>query len=246
MSAARFFVDAAVGSREFEQPLLNLGLPVSLQHLDFGDFAFSGRGANGCEVRIGIEFKKLAECVGSMRTERLQGHQVPGCLQRYDYTWLLVEGLPWADAAGYLRGKFGQPLSGRMTMDEFTKRMLSLSVPVAKHFRHLYVVYTHNREDTLRFLTTLYRWWTDADLDAHKSHVAYYDPPLFVEISHFRKMVMKLPGVGMELSERIEQFFSGDLVKLLLAAEPDWCKIEGVGPKTAAGLVNITRKLRNV
>ncbi len=69
---SKLLVDGAVGSVEFIAPLVHMGLPAVKAHLEFGDFRFVGRGEGGVPLHIGVEYKKLGELVGSLRTGRFQ------------------------------------------------------------------------------------------------------------------------------------------------------------------------------
>ena len=119
------FIDSRVGSAPLEKPLRAAGLDVELTTLPFGDLAFQGRGEKSAPVDIGIEFKMLGECIGSMRTGRLQGHQAPGIAASYDFRWLLIQGEILFDKKGIMlqQGRYrrqlkpipGTPISRPMT-----------------------------------------------------------------------------------------------------------------------------------
>ena len=98
------FVDYRAGSHELVAPLKALGLPVEETTLDAGDVAFSGRGEKGKEVLVGIEYKRLSDLISSLRTERLQGHQLVAMSEAgFDYSWLLIEGELLYDSRGRLQ-----------------------------------------------------------------------------------------------------------------------------------------------
>lgn len=223
-------VDYRQGSHELVEPLASLGLDVVETTLDFGDVAFEGRGVGGTSVLVGIEFKKLAELVGSMRTGRLQGHQVPGMCDEhagYDYRWLLIEGELLYDQQGRLlqkrvrRGRTELSLMpGSMRIGEFLKRL---------HVMYLCAgvvpIWAKDRRMTLTQIEMLYRTWTDADLDDHKSHLATYTPPSIVPLNNFRSVVQKLPGVGPAVSLAAQKKFK--TLRRALTAGPDaWAVLE--------------------
>lgn len=180
-------------------------MPVEEVTLDFGDIAFTGRGNGGKPVEIGVEFKTLSELIGSLRTERLQGHQLPGMMGEdgaYDIGYLLVEGEVLFNAKGQLlkKSKWGKQkpklMPGGMGISEYYKRTIGL------HLRGgLNWVPTRNRDETLQWIAALYRTWTDKDFDQHDSHLGLYIAPTVVPISEERQALCRYPGVGMAVSK---------------------------------------------
>jgi ERCC4-type nuclease len=232
-------VDSKTGKRDkpedFIIPLKRLGLPAEKAVLQFGDFAFVGRGINDTPVSIGIELKKFRDLIVSLRTGRLQGHQLVGLQQAFDYRWLIIEG-------SWKQGRHGElvqgktPVHGRMTGAELEKRLVTLEVQGGLRIRH-----TFSRADTLRVLGCLYRWWTDRNLDSHDSHITIYHPPTLVPISQFRQTVSTLPGIGLKLSQAVEIHFHKSLRYAFEASANQWAEIEGIGLGTAEKIVNAIR-----
>ena len=231
-------VDSKTGRKDspeaFIAPLKRLGLSAEKANLQFGDFAFVGRGVGGVEVSIGIELKKFRDLVSSLRSGRLQGHQLVGLQQAYDYRWLIVEG-------SWKQGKYGElkqgktPVHGGMTGTELEKRLTTLEVQGGIRIRH-----TYSRVDTLRVIGNLYRWWTDRNLDSHVSHVAIYQPAALVPISQFRQTISTLPGIGFKTSQYAERYFK-TIHRAVCANVEDWTGVEGVGSGTAGKIVNAIR-----
>ena len=94
--------------------------------------------------------------------------------------------------------------------------------------------HTTTRRDTLRVIEAIYRYWTDKDLDQHKSHMAIYAPDfdkgLLVPTSNFRKIVAYvLPGCGLQVSKAVEERClvnsKPSLKKLLGLDERQWAEI---------------------
>lgn len=233
-------------SAELEGPLQRMGLPAEKTHLDFGDFAFLGRGVGGKQVMVGIELKKVNDFIGSLRTNRLQGHQGPGMLSTYDYRYLLIEGQTRTDKFGLVnqRGKFGRwkPVRGKMTTMELEERILTLVHNGGFHF----VRTTNTRRDTLLWIAALYRWWTDRDMDEHKSHLGIHTPSGVVPLTRFRKAVYALPGIGLKTSLAAQQKFRS-LRRAFTSSERDWAELvttdsEGksrrLGEKEAARIIS--------
>jgi ERCC4-type nuclease len=240
-------VDYRKGSKELAPGLEAAGLDVDVVTLPFGDVAFTGRGPNG-PVDIGIELKVFGDLVSSLRTERLAGHQLPGLRSHYDYAWLLVEGAWSVNKFGQLcqfkgprRGWVTVP--GKMQLAELENRLLTLELRGGLHVRHCY-----SRRDTLRFLVSLYRWWTDRAFDSHRSHLAVHVPQPLIEISDFRQAIYKWPGIGLEWSAAAERAFK-TVYRAARATVDEWAQLvhekdgraRHFGRSAATKLVNFLR-----
>lgn len=209
-SVAPLLVDSRAGSKELVRPLRDLGLPVDETTLEFGDLCFVGRGEGGAPLLIGVEHKKLNDLVQSLTTGRLAGHQLPGMLTHYDRPYLCIEGDWSADEHGRTtmwKGKgTRRPVKGAPLAVSLEQRILTLEARGGLRIRNC-----PTRRDTLRFIVALYRWWTDADLDDHKSHMAIYAPDFDTGMfknqpSDFRKaLTALLPGVSMAVSKAVEE-----------------------------------------
>lgn len=224
-------VDYRAGSHELVEPLQQLGLPVRETTLKSADLKFAGRGEGGQSVRVGIEFKKLPELVGSLQTGRLQGDQLlkmrgalTGKRPAYDFAWLLIEGELHYDTRGRLQRRTGRrefrSMAGGMTVNELLKRVFVLHLCGG-----LNPLWSRNRQQTLKLIEVLYRVWTDQALDEHKSHLAIYQPPTLVPISQFRRTVSTLPGVGLRVSAAAEKRFKS-IRQALTARSTDWAALE--------------------
>lgn len=222
------FVDRAVGSKELEGPLRERGLPVEAIHLPFGDIAFMGRGERGAPLYIGIELKKVGELATSLHTKRFQGHQLLGLVKDFDRRYLLIEGDFHHDDQGratVFRGKGPKPLMGVSSAVTFEQEILNIQTRGGVWVRH-----TTTRRDTLRFITAAYRYWTDKDLDEHKSHMAVYAPDLdgglLTPPSDFRKALqVLLPGIGFAASKQIEEECGSSFRTLMHWTEQRWASL---------------------
>lgn len=205
------YVDDRAGSNELIEPLLALDFPVEVTRLDFGDLAFMGRGVEGAPTFIGIEHKKLPDLVQSLMSDRLAGHQLPGMLGLYDRSYLVIEGEWDVDGAGRVvvphkfRRASMSPMKGCPPASVLEQRVLTLATRGG-----LTVRWTRHQRESVRFLAGLYRFWTDHDLDQHKSHLAIHapdlDPKLKEDVSDFRKGLNgAVPGLGLERTAAIEQ-----------------------------------------
>jgi hypothetical protein len=203
--------------------------------MPFGDIAFEGRGERGKKVQVGIEFKKLSELVGALRTGRLQGHQAPGMQDAFDFRYLLIEGELIYDKRGQMLRRAGRkefkPIG--MGVGEFLKRINVLHLMWG-----LNPQWAQTRRDSLLMIEMLYRVWTDQDLDEHKSHLGIYQPPHIVPLSPFRQAVSGplFPGISVRKSFAVERHFRGSLRAATNASAEEWSYIE-VQDKTGASKV---------
>jgi ERCC4-type nuclease len=222
-------VDSRAGSKELVAPLQALGVPVCETTLDFGDVAFVGRGEGGAPIDIGVEFKKTEELIQSLRSGRLVGHQLIGMRQAYDFCWLVVEGDWRADAKTGLvamKGRKGwAPIRGSMSAGELEKQLLTLQLKGGLNVR-----FTSSRSDTLRVLVNLYRWFSDTDMDKHRSHLAIYHPAPLTPISDFRQIVSGIPGVGFRASLAAEKAFK-TVRRAMSATVAEWAELSTIDDK---------------
>lgn len=224
-------VDNRDGSCELAEPLTARGLPVRSLRMPYGDLAWVGRGLKGCQVSVGVEFKRLQELVGSLRTERLQGRQMIGMRDEFDYSYLLMEGELLYDTQGTLlkrviyRGRETlESLPGQMTISELLMRLNVLHLCGG-----LTPILSPSREDTLQLISALYRTWTDKDLDQHRSHIAMYNAPPLVPISQQRMTLKTLPRIGMRASKAVADHFGNNLGRAFAASVEEWAGIEVIG-----------------
>ncbi len=226
-------------SSQLIEPLRKKGLPVEKTVMPFGDIAFEGRGEKGKPLSVGIEFKTITELVASMRSGRLDGHQLVGMRNTYDERWLLIEG-EWSvstDGRMLTRGRGGwQPIRGQMTASEFNKHLQTL-----KRRGGLDTWHTSRRLETIQWIADLYRWWTDVDEDEHKSHLVIYHPPPLHPVSDFRFTLSTLPGISYRLSAEVEKHFGTDIAIALASPETAWAEVPGIGPITAKKIVRYIR-----
>jgi ERCC4-type nuclease len=222
-------VDDRDGSKDLAAPLRRQGLPVELVRLDFGDIAFEGRGVGGAPVQIGIEFKQLRELVQALRTQRLQGHQVPGMRPLFDHSYLMIEGELIYDSSGTLlrRSALSRlvPLEGQMTVNELLKRVNVLHICGGMN-----PYWTTSRADSIQTLIALYQTWTDTDMDQHKSHLGIYTATSILPISDQRKTLSTFPHIGRLTSKAVLDYF-GSLEKAVAASAPQWAEVCTADPR---------------
>jgi ERCC4-type nuclease len=243
-------IDRRQGSAELVAPLEAKGLDILETTLEFGDVAFGGRGEHGVAVSIGIEVKQLSELVASMRSGRLEGHQLlgmreatPGESPLYDFAYLYVIGEVLYDDRNlllerkYRRGQSSlEPMHGSMDAFEFLKRIEVLQLRGGLNTR-----YFKDQAKLVDGIEILYRTWTDKDLDKHTSHLAIYNPPPLLPISAERSVFATLPGVGFKLSGLVAAHFDNNIYNAFTAPVSEWADIEGIGTGKATTIHQFIR-----
>lgn len=235
-----FDIAHEVGSKEFLRPLIRLGLPARIRPLACGDFAFLGNGPHGW-ARIGIERKTVNELVGSMSRERYIRRQLPNMLQRYHFSFLIVEGLLRPSSDGVvLTGhdvRKGQPLTAwspagwqdSTLYGTFLKQLFSLRLLTTVH-----VVGSTGTVETAHLLHALYGWFQKPWLQ-HKSmlgvdtDLARYgvkDALILSDRTMRRETFAKWPGISWERSARVSRYFSS-VREAACATEEEWRKALG-------------------
>lgn len=236
-------VDERIGSKDLLAPLQKAGIPCELQHLEYGDVAFVGRGIRDADVCIGVELKETRDLIACMRGARFAGHQLPGLIHTYDRAWLVTEGIWRASAEGVLEIMAG----GWKTVSLGKQPIMAadLEAWLLTQIVRGGINYWHcpTRRDTIRFLSSLYHWWTHKSLEEHRSHQAIYLPPpdraSLIEPSPFVKAIVALvDGVGWDRATALEDICTdssgkGSLRKLGRQTVKDLQTVEGIGKKTA-------------
>ena len=235
-------VDYRAGSAELLAPLRKMGLPAESGDIP-ADLAWEGRGEKGTPVMVGVEFKKLGELVQSLRTQRLQGHQLIKMRDNFEFCYLVIEGELLYDQVGKLLRRCGRrqfrPLPGGMAAQELFKRVQVL------HLRGgLNPIWTRTRYDTLIQLAALYRVWTDKALDQHDSHIAIYQAPTLAPVSEFRAFISRIDGISLRKSLSIEKHFGGSIRRAVNASMAEWMQIDGIGPLIARHIQDVMEGLR--
>lgn len=228
------FVDPRTGSKELMPLFLQQQIAFESQSLEFGDCAFIGSGPDG-PAFIGIERKGIRDLASSLMSQRLVGHQLPGLLRSYHFSWLVVEG-SWRvnTDTGFVevpRQREWVTLEPRFTGDTLENWLLTLELRGGVRVR-----LTYNPADTARFVGALHTWWTKKDWQDHRSHLALYTPPdaAILDLpSLTRRWAFALPGIGMERAKDVEAAFKTPIA-LAMAEEAAWRAIPGVGETIAA------------
>ena len=235
------FVDDRVGSKDLLGPLNKFGVQAELMRLEFGDFAFIGRGLAGKPVHIGIELKETRDLISSLQSGRFAGHQLQGLLSTYDHSWLVTEGIWRAADSGILEVMAG----GWKTVKLGSRPMMARDLEkwlLTIHLRGgVSVQHCPTRRDTIRWISVLYKWWVDKNLEDHKSHQMFHQPyldrNLLLNPSTCQRVSAQLPGIGYQKSLAVDAHFKGSVRRMVLSSQKEWERIEGIGPTIAAKVV---------
>lgn len=236
-------LDDRVGSAELKPILTTFAVDVELDRLPSGDAMFVGNGPTGT-VTIGVERKRLMDCIQSLQSGRFAGLQLPEMMQHFDYAYMVVEGLFRAEPdTGALErwhgGRWTAIPRGRLgywQYDDLDGWLASI-----QNMCNVKVRITPTPKETCRFLANQYRWW-DRPWDDHKSlNVIYMPPPPVVGLFEpplIRKVAALLDGIGWKKSEAVANHFAS-VADMVNADQREWSKIDGIGPKIAAKAIRL-------
>lgn len=235
-------VDRRDGSKELADLLSN----SVIVEMEYGDAAIVGNGPEGA-VSIGVERKKVPDLLQSIASGRLAGHQIPGMLNEYYKTYLIVEGL-WrgniydGGLEVWKHGRWMRENHGRkwraVDIWGFLTTMEQLGISIRC---------TSNMAETCQIIEYLYKWWSKP-WDKHKSHMAMHSMPIAEHASlvsktpSLKRMIAKeLPKIGSDRSEAVDAYFRS-VKEMINAEESEWVKIPGIGKVTAKMVVEAVNK----
>jgi ERCC4-type nuclease len=227
------FVDKAVGSNTLVPLLAEKGLPVEAAHLEWADVEFVGRGVKGEQVLIGIECKRLSELTGDW--DRFAGEQVTKMNREYAHRYLVFEGEWQQNKKGVLFQRTGRmsfkPLHGDANASRLRKKLITLEMCAGFHVQH---INTHGRKgswsaETVRYIHDLYRWWTDDDMDQHKSHIVNYQAQGLIPLNKYEHAFAAWPGLSSKRAKPVSKKFHNSIRLAASASAEQWAGIEVVG-----------------
>jgi ERCC4-type nuclease len=239
-------VDYRTGSKELLPLFPNNTAQIAT--LPFGDFSFIGNGPNDTPMNIGIERKRIAEIAADIGNGRFISHQLPGLINEYSVSYLIVEGLWRADANDYLqewtKGRWFNISHGRK---QYLASSIRKFLSTVENIGGLRLRLTRDQRDTVAEVVALYQWWTSKEWTEHRSHIKCrypeVDAVLFRKPSLLQRWAAELPGVGWKRSKAAERYFNSPL-ELALGTVDDWRRVEGVGKGTAQRVVDEIQKGR--
>ncbi len=235
-------LDPRIGSSQYESRLRELGAPVQMLQMDFGDVAFYASGHS-----VAIELKKVDDMLSCVISGRFAGHQLRGLVE-YDAYYVFVEGLwrpnprdgvlevwGWdvtAKRHGWIPAGHGKGSRAWMYRD-FDNYLTTMDVKGGVRVKR-----TASEDETARAICNLYNWYQD--YDGHRSHLALNrsrDSALLTKPTLRFEVASVLPGLGhMKAGEAAGHFPS---VRAMINAEPiEWARLAGIGKKIANGIVD--------
>lgn len=236
------FIDRREGSADLLKHISN----SILVELEFGDAAFDGNGPEG-GVQIGVERKRIGDLINSMLSGRLSGHQIPGMIEEYYRSYLIIEGLcrenPQSGQVQVRRGIEWRDVT--MGKRAIRVRDIYLYLTTLEVMTGVMVRKTTGRKGTAAQIIWLYDWWSKK-WEHHKGHLAMYKapPPAArlspTPLSTLRKLAADLPSVGWGRSLAVEEYFK--TVKAMVnSTKEQWLEIEGIGKATAKAVMEVLR-----
>lgn len=228
-------IDSRIGSKHFAQ-LLPPG-SWEIGQLEFGDFAFDGRGPEGVPWRIGIELKTVSDLLSCIASNRYTDHQLPGMMANYNVSYLIIEGMVKYDLSnGFVKRRH----EGKWKATPFGQRKFYVTEVLG--FLNTLTIKCDIRiwqsaapKETAAYLLSLHRWWTHKDFDTHKSHLqSGHSVPLIGKMPFFKRVAGEFPGIGYEKLNKLENHFHGSVRTMVNATIDEWQKIEGIGKTIAS------------
>lgn len=190
---------------------------VQSVRLTAGDIAFSGEGKGGLPVMVGVERKRIRDMLGSIRTGRFSGEQLPKLNTHYEHVFLLLEGDFRTDwATGLLSEYRWDPEERRkawvpITLGKEVFLGLFLDSFIATITTHTPVQLIRTRdvkesvESVLSLAHSFSKPWDD-----HTAHISIHRPDQYGnegKASTVRRVAFNLSGVGWERSGEIDRHF---------------------------------------
>ena len=192
---------------------------------------------------IWIERKKirdLATCVCFSHRLNTQLRRGQEAAVEYQWMYLLVEGL-WRPAEDGLieearRGGWELlDLTGNGSYVEYAR--IDNYLNTLGVVEGITVKRANTEHESAKVVLDLYHWW-QKPIEQHTSTRQVQKPVVFGggQISLLRRWASELPGIGLELSGRVEEEF-GCIHNLVMADVKDWQEIEGIGKVKAQKIV---------
>lgn len=237
-------LDPRIGSGELLPYFQPYGVEVEVQHLDYGDCCWWGQGHDG-PVLVSAERKIITDLIASMRSNRLSGHQLPGLLDTYAFTYILIEG-NWRSGEG---GAIEIPTRGgwiplRVGSRSVLFREVDHYLATLDHRVGLSILHSSNKEQTVAQIVSRYHWW-QKDWYKHDSFEAIYAPyetarqsrrGTFVQrkVGAVELVASQFPGVSKKAFGFGKVF--GSVQELVNAKIEELEKVEGIGKKGAKAI----------
>ncbi len=250
------WIDSRTGSKDLLDCFKPFDIPTEITVLPAADVYFTGYGPDNKETSVGIEVKRLSDILTCIRDGRFSGHQLPGLLDTYDRSVLMIEGV-WRPGSDGILEEF---VSGKWTAarGKFMYRELTAFLLTIAQICGLYIERTSNRHETVMQIATYYLWY-QKKWSEHSGHKIMHNRNMtadrngrqvrLVKPSLLRRVVNQIDHIAGERSaaiagdgEEVIGYFNS-VYDMVLAEPSDWRNIKGIGRK---GSQDIVRALRNL
>lgn len=241
-------VDDRDGSRDLLECTALRGIGV-LGRLDFGDVMLTGHGPDASTIVVGVEVKSVSDLLSSISTGRLGGHQIPGMLKMYDYSWLLVHGSvrPGSNGELEVRGK-GKTwrkfhLGKRPVPWSYLEGFLLTAVMTSP----LNLKWVYNFDEAARWIAVLDHW-LEKPWDKHRG-LSVFDtsgsvaplPQSNAINTQIARTAASFPAIGWDRAWKAAEHFDS-VIEMVNASESEWKTIKGIGPVIAKSVSGIVRR----
>lgn len=222
---------------ELREHLDKLGVESQTARLPFGDVSFTGNGPDGSTLSIGIELKTILDFVGSMRSNRLLAHQIPGMKEMYDRQYIIIEGIYRTSRRnGLLEIPTGKAWRSPNLGPQPVYGASIAAFIVGLSESGVVVLGSRTPSETAHTIRTLYQWW-NKNYEEHSTlrpALKQGPEPILGSKRPNQKwrLAATLPGVGWNRGKAIAEKFQSNK-EMALAEQAEWETIEGVG-KTIA------------
>jgi ERCC4-type nuclease len=230
-------LDPRIGSVELAPIISQFGVQASTsRQLPFGDACWEGRGPGNKAVMIGVERKRIDDLLQSMQSKRLQGYQLPGMAEMYDYAYLVVEGF-WRPSRD---GATIEVMIGPRWVERAISPAAVNNFLMSLSFRTGLVVWRTGMDwETALFLVHQYRMWRKP-WEEHQAHDAVYAPAesgrggrrfTLVPRKHSlkEKVALQLPGLDGKAKHVADGFKS--VREMANASAEDWAEVKWLTTK---------------
>jgi ERCC4-type nuclease len=237
-------IDDRVGSKELA-PYIHTR--SRLTRLEYADVLFIGSGPDG-PTTIGIERKVIGDLVSSMRSDRLEGHQLYGLQEMQAHIYLLVEGIwrphPQNGILEKLIGKKWAPVAiGSQTF---------MARDVIRFLNRLAILYgaillpTDNMQQSGYWIDSIYGWWNKPwDKHGGPPRERAKAPPtrkmMLRKPTSFERIVTGISNLSWKTATKLERHFKTPK-ELANASEQELLEVKGIGKKMAETII---REMRN-
>lgn len=240
-------IDDRAGSKELAKSFNED--EVILTRLDYGDIAFQGNGPDGT-VAIGIEHKRIDDVAACVKSGRFTGTQLPGMMEHYAFSILIIEGKWGMDRTKGGRGGLIKPRSnGRsiylgLPFGAFDNWLTMISICSMLSGSPCIVKRSMNKSESVQMIIDVYRLF-QKEWDQHRSFwrpdttllqraeknvpLIEYGPGDPGYPKHIlRRFLFQIDGFGEDTATQLAEQF-GTLENAMAATTKDWTSVPGVG-----------------